>query len=69
MFAKVLLDDMFCIGFRMISGKIDVLLCLLYLRVLYQSKSEPRGKKTGLQGFQPGPTQTGLYTHKKARSL
>ena len=24
---------------------------------------EPRSEKTGLRGFRPGPTQTGLYTH------
>ena len=24
---------------------------------------EPRCEKTGLWGFQPGPTQTGLYNH------
>ena len=24
---------------------------------------EPRSEKTGLRGFQPGPTQTGLYNH------
>ena len=26
---------------------------------------EPRSEKTGLRGFQPGPTQTGLYSHKR----
>ena len=31
---------------------------------------EPRSEKTGLRGFRPGPTQTGLYSHrKKARCL
>ena len=24
---------------------------------------EPRCEKTGLRGFRPGPTQTGLYSH------
>ena len=24
---------------------------------------EPRSEKTGLRGFRPGPTQTGLYSH------
>ena len=24
---------------------------------------EPRREKTGLRGFRPGPTQTGLYSH------
>ena len=26
---------------------------------------EPRRKKTGLRGFRPGPTQTGLHKHRK----
>ena len=26
---------------------------------------EPRSKKTGLRGFQPGLTQTGLYSHRR----
>ena len=26
---------------------------------------EPRSEKTGLRGFQPGPTQTGLYCHRR----
>ena len=26
---------------------------------------EPRCEKTGLQGFRPGPTQTGLYNHRR----
>ena len=25
--------------------------------------NEPRCEKTGLRGFRPGPTQTGLYNH------
>ena len=25
--------------------------------------NEPRREKTGLWGFRPGPTQTGLYSH------
>ena len=25
---------------------------------------EPRSEKTGLRGFPPGPTQTGLYNHR-----
>ena len=24
---------------------------------------EPRSEKTGLRGFRPGPTQTGLHSH------
>ena len=26
---------------------------------------EPRCEKTGLRGFRPGPTQTGLYSHRR----
>ena len=26
---------------------------------------EPRCEKTGLRGFRPGPTQTGLYCHRR----
>ena len=28
---------------------------------------EPRCEKTGLRGFIPGPTQTGLYGHRRQR--
>ena len=27
-------------------------------------KIDPRCEKTGLRGFRPGPTQTGLYTYR-----
>ena len=36
----------------------NILTCMIY---------EPRCEKTGLRGFRPGPTQTGLYSH--GRSL
>ena len=26
---------------------------------------EPRYEKTSLRGFQPGPTRTGLYSHRR----
>ena len=29
------------------------------------AKGEPRHEKTGLRGFRPGPTQTGLYKLRK----
>ena len=29
----------------------------------YNTPFEPRSEKTGLRGFRPGPTQTGLYSH------
>ena len=28
-------------------------------------QNEPRYEKTGLRGFRPGPTQTGLYSHRR----
>ena len=31
----------------------------------YQSIYEPRCEKTGLRDFRPGPTQTGLYSHRR----
>ena len=31
----------------------------------YGEKNEPRREKTGLRGFRPGPTQTGLYKLRK----
>ena len=40
---------------------------LLHRRVIVMSgvrRSEPRCEKTGLRGFRPGPTQTGLYNHR-----
>ena len=29
------------------------------------SSYEPRSEKTGLRGFRPGPTKTGLYSHRR----
>ena len=28
---------------------------------------EPRCEKTGLRGFRPGPTQTGLHNHRRCQ--
>ena len=33
--------------------------------MLSQTMYEPRREKTGLRGFRPGPTQTGLYKLRK----
>ena len=30
-----------------------------------QKSYEPRCEKTGLRGFRPGPTQTGMYSHRR----
>ena len=32
---------------------------------IYCDLYEPRCEKTGLRGFRPGPTQTGLYSHRR----
>ena len=32
---------------------------------LCKAINEPRRQKTGLRGFRPGPTQAGLYSHKR----
>ena len=34
--------------------------------VIHVSLNEPRSEKTGLRGFLPGPTQTGLYNHTRS---
>ena len=31
----------------------------------FSNPNEPRSEKTGLRGFRPGPTQTGLYSHRR----
>ena len=42
---------------------------LVMTRFQHKHKSaginEPRCEKTGLRGFRPGPTQTGLYSHRR----
>ena len=32
--------------------------------LIFGNTNEPRREKTGLRGFRPGPTQTGLYSHR-----
>ena len=38
-----------------------ILSCLSMVAII----NEPRREKTGLRGFRPGPTQTGLYKLRK----
>ena len=51
--------------------KIVLLECIMFLECisLYLTRLfrifEPRREKTGLRGFRPGPTQTGMYSHRK----
>ena len=37
-----------------------------YFDIYEELKFEPRFEKTGLRGFRPGPTQTGLYNHTRS---
>ena len=42
--------------------------CVIAMRRLEKAlapATEPRCEKTGLQGFRPGPTQTGLCSHRR----
>ena len=38
--------------------------CFLGFDFGFATLSEPQRKKTGLRGFRPGLTQTGLYSHR-----
>ena len=41
--------------------------CILPFRevIVTDFQNEPRCEKTGLRGFRPGPTQTGLCSHRR----
>ena len=39
--------------------------CVLPVLIFPIFALEPRYEKTGLRGFRPGPTQTGLYSHRR----
>ena len=43
-----------------LSGDYDPRLRRSYIGII-----EPRREKTGIRGFRPGPTQTGLYSHRR----
>ena len=36
-----------------------------FCEFIYEALIEPGRQKTGLRGFRPGPTQTGLYSHRR----
>ena len=38
---------------------------MLFLSWINVGINEPRCEKTGLRGFRPGLTQTGLYSHRR----
>ena len=46
----------------MFYGEISIRNLFYHIR---PTLNEPRCEKTGLQGFQPRPTQTGLYSHRR----
>ena len=64
-----LLFKIFC--FIVITSKPDEFSCLIKMGILQNYgesaniKIEPRCDKTGLRGFRPGPTETGLYNHRR----
>ena len=39
--------------------------CIVVSLKAFIKTNEPRCEKTGFQGFRPGPTQTGLYSHRR----
>ena len=43
------------------GGSVAELILVLQLKKMH---NEPRREKTGLRDFQPGPTQTGLCSHR-----
>ena len=54
---------MYCLKFINVISRIQ-----MYENPSLKKKSvqfEPRCEKTGLRGFRPGPTQTGLYSHRR----
>ena len=51
-------DCLSCLLLYMCGFNVDVL--CIQLQFTY----EPRSEKTGLRGFRPGPTQTGLCSHR-----
>ena len=40
-------------------------IALFKISLSWLTPYEPRRQKTGLRGFRPGPTQTGLYSHRR----
>ena len=53
----------FCVCIGVIGKKINIKRSLIVLLVALLF--EPRSEKTGLRGFRPGLTQTGLCSHRR----
>ena len=53
------------IGKGQLAERLLSLSCFVFSEILITFEPEPRREKTGLQGFRPGPTQTGLYKLRK----
>ena len=50
--------------FTAMSNLVKIAYCSDISRV-FTGLFEPRCEKTGLRGFRPGPTQSGLYSHRR----
>ena len=44
---------------------VDFYIFLPYKKIQGLLSFEPRCEKPGLEGFRPGPAQTGLYSHRR----
>ena len=54
---------------KLLCGYIGQKVSHCYNSIVRGSSNEPRCEKTGLWGFRPGPTQTGLYRHRRWKKL
>ena len=65
---QIIISNMLSIKYRLDNHKI-ILIILSKIRHKKSSLTiwsyEPQGRKTGLRGFRPGPTQTRLYSHRR----
>ena len=67
----ITVKSLFLMKANSVINKSESLLCAVRLKIketvqklnILPIKFVPRCEKTGLWGFRPGPTQTGLYSH------
>ena len=52
-------------GFKLEILDLEIIVLFRQQKTKMLSTAEPRCEKTGLRGFRPGPTQTGLYSHRR----